>query len=32
MIYLNAFFLRCLKNFEKWSGLGKSGPKGGKMG
>ena len=25
-------FLRCLGDFEKWSGLGKSGPRGVKMG
>ena len=25
-------FLRCLRDFEKWSGLGKSGPRGVKMG
>ena len=25
-------FLRCLRDFEKWSGFGKSGPRGVKMG
>ena len=31
-ISLNVRFLRCLRDFEKWSGFGKSGPKGVKMG
>ena len=31
-ISLNVCFLRCLSDLKKWSGFGKSGPKGVKMG